>query len=309
MSAAESTTISKADRPRLLILANRKKKLVRQALVDLRPWWDQRAEVVAELDLAALTDEAVAAVPEVDLAIVLGGDGTMLACARHLLDRGVPMLGVNFGKLGFLAEFNMDDLQRHWQQIVSDGCRTTRRLMMVVRVVASTAADRGAGESEGALSESVAMNDVVITAGPPYRIIELELAIDPAVTRTNATTFSGDGVIISTPSGSTAYNMAAGGPIVSPEVDALCITPICPHSLAFRPIVVKATSELCLHVKEANKGTTLVIDGQVPIPLAAGQQVVIRRHPKSLQLIHNPELNYWKMLAKKMHWAARPRSL
>jgi NAD+ kinase len=138
-------------------------------------------------------------------------------------------------------------------------------------------------------------------------MIELEMTVDPKRAAGDGTTLSCDGLIVSTPSGSTAYNLGAGGPIVSPDIDALCVTPICPHSLAFRPLVIDAFGGVGIYVKRANEGTTLVIDGQIPRLISGGQRVWVTRHPRTLTLVHNPSLNYWKMLAKKLHWAARPR--
>jgi NAD+ kinase len=112
---------------------------------------------------------------------------------------------------------------------------------------------------------------------------------------------------MATPSGSTAYNLSAGGPIISPGIDAICITPLCPHSLAFRPIVVNATSNIWLHIMRANEGTTLVIDGQDSIHIQTGQQFMIRGYEQALNLVQNPDITYWQMLAKKLNWAARPR--
>jgi NAD+ kinase len=299
--------------PRVLILANLAKPLVASALESLRPWLAERSDVVAEPDIETLTRESARTLPRADLALVLGGDGTLLAQARHVVDLGIPLLGVNFGKLGFLAEFSLDDLHRNWDTIVNDGCHTSHRLMLEVRTDGRpdpTEADFAPAPfepTEHETIEAVALNDVVITAGPPFRMIELEVTVDIGQPNAGGTTFSGDGVIIATPSGSTAYNLSAGGPIVSPDLDALCITPLCPHSLAFRPIVASAPSGIRVLVKAANEGTTLVVDGQLPVKLGGGQEVLIHYHPRRLILVQNPALNYWKMLAKKMHWAARPR--
>ena len=292
-----------------MVMANVSRDAVAESLVEFRPWLAQRATIVAEPDIASLTDEVVAGLPEADFAIVLGGDGTILSLARRLLEKGVPLLGVNFGKLGFLAEFSIDDVKQHWDQIASGGCRVTNRLMIDVSVfTADTPLWGGAeGETGTAKFHQVAMNDAVVTAGPPFRMIELMLAIQPEPGRASATAFVGDGVVVSTPSGSTAYNMATGGPIVSPGVNVLCVSAICPQSLAFRPIVFSADRDVWLRVVRANEGTTLVIDGQESVKLEPDEQVLIRRHEKTLTLIHNPDLNYWTMLAKKMRWAASPR--
>lgn len=296
-------------RPRVLILANRQKPAVVEALDGFRPWLAARAQVVSEPDIARLTREGAASLPRADLALVLGGDGTLLAQARNIIDLDLPILGVNFGKLGFLAEYSLDDLRKHWDEVVAGQVRRTQRVVLDVMVHEADVKLNDGPSSAKPSSEFIAVNDAVITAGQPFRMIELELAIDPGPKpgSDGATTFSGDGLIVSTPSGSTAYNLAAGGAIVSPDLDAFCLTPICPHTLAFRPLVISAATPVLIRVNRANEGTTLVIDGQLPLNLKAGQQVFLRRHAKSLVLIHNPDLSYWKMLAKKMHWAARPR--
>lgn len=296
---------------RLVILANESKPPVATALAALRTWFDQRATVVAQLTLNALAgDPEAVPLPEADLAVVLGGDGTVLALAGHAAAQGIPVLGVNFGKLGFLAEFSLDDMKRHWDAIVSGRCQISRRLMLQVLVFPSGATDCLVDRLDESCCSyrAVALNDTVVTAGEPFRMIDLELAVSPSDHRTSATICSGDGIIVSTPSGSTAYNLSAGGPIVSPGIDAVCITPICPHSLAFRPLVVNADEGVRLRVLRANEGTTLVIDGHVPVKLRAGEQVFIRRHTQTLTLVNNPQLDYWKMLANKMHWAVRPRN-
>jgi NAD+ kinase len=297
-----------APNPRVIILANRAKLPVTEALSTFRPWLQKRATIVAEPDITALDRAAVNALPAADLAVVLGGDGTILALARRLVDTGVPLLGINFGKLGFLAEFKLEDVHRHWDLIAAGKCRMSHRLMIGVFVFDATAPRWGGeGDLPAHAFHRVAMNDAVVTSGPPFRMIELELAIEPEAARTNATTFSGDGVVVSTASGSTAHSLATGGPIISPSVEALSVTAICPQSLAFRPIVFSADCDVWLRLTRANEGTTLVIDGQESVKLKAGEQILIRRHAPALHLIHNPDLNYWMMLARKMRWAATPR--
>lgn len=296
-------------RPRVLILANRQKEHVPAALRGFEPWLKERAEVVANVDTAEMSRDFAKTLPPADLALVLGGDGTFLSQARAMIDLDVPLLGINFGKLGFLAEFTIDSVKAHWDAVVAGRCRTSERLVLDVKVYPAGSpewGDNGQPMPDPAF-QAVAMNDAVVTAGPTYRMIEIELAIEPKLSHTSATRFAGDGVIISTPSGSTAYNMAAGGPIVSPGVDALTVTPLCPQSLSFRPIVLNARCEVWLALHAVNHGTTLVIDGQESFQLEAGQQVLVTRHPNTVRLVHNPDYNYWTMLAHKMHWAARPR--
>ena len=297
------------DRPRVMILANKLKTAVNQALVEFRPWLADRARIVAEPDITRLTGETAAELPEADLAVVLGGDGTLLGQARHVVDREMPLLGINFGKLGFLAAFTIEDVEQHWDRIADGTCLMSDRLMIDVLVFDAEAADCRSDRLDMShlKARSLGMNDAVVTAGPPYRMIELELGIDPIGPLASTTSFSGDGVIIATPSGSTAYNLSAGGPIVTPGIDALCITPNCPHSLAFRPLVVNAGCGITIRIISTNVGTALSIDGQVSVDLDTGDQVFVRRHPRRLRLLENPSENYWKTLADKMRWAARPR--
>jgi len=295
-------------RPRLIVLANHKKPHVVEALAELRPWLAERAEVLAEPDLGQLksvsTDLPEAA--RADLALVLGGDGTMLSQGRWLAEYDVPLVGVNFGKLGFLAEFSLADLKVYWPQITAGGCPSSQRLLIEVLLHRSAGASWTINGAEGARTVTLGLNDAVITCGPPFRMIDMELAVDPPRADQRGTVFSGDGVIIATPSGSTAYNLSAGGPIVSPGIEALCITPICAYSLAFRPIVVNAGSMVHVRVCRANAGTTLVIDGQELVGLQTGDEVVVRRYGRRLKLLHHPKIDFWQMLAQKMKWAVRP---
>jgi len=297
-------------RPRVIILANASKRGVAEALEAFRPWLRERAELVAEPDTRHFDRAAAGGLPEADLVLVFGGDGTMIAQARHLVDLELPMIGINFGKLGFLAEFQLEDVKTYWDALARGELRRSQRVMLEVMVFEPGAADCRVDRLDATHRRyhGLAANDVVLAAGPPFRMIEIEMAFDPTLEGGDGTVVSGDGVIVATPSGSTAYNLAAGGPIVSPEVDAFCVTPICPHSLAFRPTILHADSAILLRLRGANEGTTLVIDGQESLHLAEQEQVFLRRHEKTIHLLRNPRRSYWEMLAHKLHWAARPRS-
>jgi len=303
--------MAKSDPLRVLILANTAKPPVIEALDQLRAFINERAKVVAEPNTCQMTDELAEDLPDADLAIVLGGDGTLLSQARHMVRRQIPMLGINFGKLGFLAEFSLEDVKNNWDQIACGDCPVAGRLMLEVMAFDAGAPDCRPGQldPERRCFHALALNEAVITAGPPFRTIELDLAINPGANQPHATRFNGDGVIISTPSGSTAYNLSAGGPIISPAAQAMGITPICPHSLAFRPIIVDGSASMSVRVIRANEGTTVVIDGQESCPIRAEQQVYVRRYEKQLQLLKNPSMHYWQMLAERMHWAASPRRI
>ncbi|MBL4699654.1 MAG: NAD(+)/NADH kinase [Phycisphaeraceae bacterium] len=286
--------------PRVWILANRKMVQVTTALKQFRPWLKERATLVAEPDIQCLTRENAAQLPEADLALVLGGDGTLLTQARKIVDQKIPLIGINFGKLGFLAEFTINDVKQHWDQIAQLQCPISNRLLIELNVYDQDVPLWGNGtwkEYKPVLS-TVALNDVVVVSGPPFRMIDLDLAIDPKLYGSHATQFTADGVILATPSGSTAYNLSAGGPIISPGIDAISITPLCPHSLAFRPIIVNAASNIWLHILRANEGTTLMIDGQDSILIEAGQQLMVRGYELPLKLVQNPDITYWQMLAK-----------
>jgi NAD+ kinase len=279
---------------RVVLLANRDKPQVTESLAAFEPWLNSHAQIILQADTH---DESPLAVPEADLILVLGGDGTLLAQARRVADLGIPIVGVNFGKLGFLTEFSPAELQDAWPQIVADQCPISQRVMLSAEVFSN---------GPEPCFRGLTMNDCVITAGPPFRMIDLELTINPQKWGSAGTHFSGDGVIVSTPSGSTAYNMSAGGPILAPDIEALVITPICPQSLAFRPIVVRGTDHLRLTLHQTNPGTTLVLDGQLSHTLAAGSRVELGIYEHRIKLVANPKMGYWKRLAKKMHWAAGP---
>lgn len=235
-----------------------------------------------------------------ELLIVLGGDGTLLAQARRCASLALPILGVNVGNLGFLAEFDVASFQRHARALFSAGAllSTSERIMLCADVLAP------GGQSA---RTELALNDCVVTAGPPFRMIELDVYIDGAP----GPTLCGDGVIVSTPIGSTAYNVSAGGPIVSPELDSFTITPIAAHSLAFRPIVLPSRCEIELRLRKANDdgrgcGTTLVLDGQTHILLSESARIRLSRSAHTVRLVRNPETTYWATLIRKLHWAAAP---
>jgi NAD+ kinase len=280
----------------VVLISNHRKPEVMAAVESFRPWLEQRANVIYEPNCE---DRVAPSVDRADLVIVLGGDGTLLSQARQLVDLEAPIVGVNFGKLGFLAEFSLEELKSDWDRIIGGQCPLSERVMLDAGVYENA-------DAEAPLFQSLAMNDCVITAGRPFRMIELAMAINPTRT-TNTTKFGGDGVIVATPSGSTAYNASAGGPIIAPDVDAMVITPICPQSLAFRAIVVNGDDRVAITLQEANEGTTLVIDGQISHRMHAGNQLRINKYARRIKLVRNPTMGYWKRLANKMQWAAGPR--
>jgi NAD+ kinase len=277
---------------RLFITANVSRPKVQPFLDAKLDWIKRHVELVGlDTDCAAPLDQL-----EADAILVLGGDGTLLAAARRLAGKQIPLMGVNFGRLGFLANFTPDEFQADFHRLIERELPITPRQILQVTV-----------ESSGvARFASIALNDAVITAGPPYHIIDLVLTVRDGLAGTGSVHCSGDGIIISTPSGSTAYNLAAGGPIVMLGVNALAITPICPHSLSFRPVVTPMTSTIAITPERVNPGTTLFCDGQSSTPLRAGDKVTITRAAHDVQLYDNPHSNPWQALAEKLHWALGP---
>jgi len=290
---------------RVFIVANPGKPHVATALESLVPWLSQRARVVGvEADGGRGRDLSSA---DADFILVLGGDGTLLSAARRLGGRQVPLMGVNFGRLGFLASFTPDNcfhyLERH---LSGDGLKVHPRQMLEASVLPAGAPCRPDDCTAVARHRrfvATALNDAVVTAGPPFHMVELEISEDdePGVK------YYGDGVIVSTASGSTAYNVSAGGPIINPDVQAFCITPICPHSLSFRPVVVSTDSTVLIVAARVNEGTTLFCDGQASTQLVAGEKVVVRRSESDALLIENPDARRWRSLAEKLHWAVSPK--
>jgi NAD+ kinase len=277
-------------RPRVLLLADRSRTDVANIIPEVRDGIQRHGDIAAELDTNADTlPEGL----EVDLAIVLGGDGTLIAQARRVLGLDLPLVGVNFGRLGFLAEFDVASLLEHAETVISTDPPIHERMALAVEVEQPGHASVDAGP---------ALNECLITAGAPFRVIEMRILIDGEV----GPGLSGDGVIVATPTGSTAYNVSAGGPIVHWSVESMIITPLAAHSLAFRPIVVAGDSELTLEVTRANEGTALVLDGQVTVPLGTGSRATIRRHPSKSKFVASPETTYWRILLDKLRWAVPP---
>lgn len=242
---------------------------------------------------------------QADLIVVLGGDGTLLSAARRLAGRAIPLVGVNFGRLGFLASFTPEEVLPMLDGALANKLKARPRMVIEASVLPADATEPAidcAAVQKRRRFVATALNDVVVTAGAPFSMIELEVAADDQT----GITFSGDGVIVSTPSGSTAYNVSAGGPIISADLDAIGICPICPHSLAFRPLVLSPRSVVQVCCLKVNDGTTLFCDGQASTQLKQDERIIVRRGDHPVLLLENPQHRDWKTLAAKLHWAIRP---
>lgn len=224
---------------------------------------------------------------------MIGGDGTLIGEARRLAHREIPIAGINVGRLGFLAEFDVDSFAEHAPKLLADGAP-----VFACRLLAATVTRGGDVIADGI----TAVNDIALSAGAPFRMIEIGLEIDGQ----RGPVLPGDGMIIASPIGSTAYNLSAGGPIVHPHVEGMVLTPIAPQSLAFRPIVLRADSVVTLEVRRANAGTAFVRDGRVVTGLETGDRVEVCQSDRSARLFLNPATSYWQIVQEKLHWAAPP---
>jgi NAD+ kinase len=224
----------------------------------------------------------------VDLILVLGGDGTMIAVARMLGDREAPVLGVNYGGLGYLAEFRIEELYQALESILSGNFRLDKRVMLDVEL------RRG----DELITHNRVLNDVVINKSALARIIEIEAYLNQHFVNS----FRADGLIISTPTGSTAYNLSAGGPVIFPSMNAVVITPICPFTLSNRPIVVPDDATIELLLKTDQEEVTLTLDGQVGVSLKVEDRAVIRKSSVAFNLVQPSNRNYFDVLRDKLRW-------
>jgi NAD+ kinase len=295
----------RAAKLRLFVLGNGRKPRVQAEAANLAKIISDRAEIV----LTDLRQERDLSELEADLAIVLGGDGAVLRAARQLGYRQVPALGVNLGKLGFLAEVDPRDFAASFENILAGQFLVVKHLMFQCtlqrlepdRSVADNGPRRRAPRLRAHSPRGMlGLNEVMVHTGPRCRMLDIDLIVDGE----QVTTYSADGLIIATPVGSTAHSLAAGGPIVRQDLSAFVITPICPHTLTNRPLVDSAdkTFQLVVHQNDSN----LVIDGQIQIPLYRGDRVTVRAAPVTFGLVQIPGHSYYRRLRDKLSWGGQP---
>jgi len=258
-------------------------------------WLLQRGlQVVADEEVGEVTGQPpvprALLAARVDLVIVLGGDGTLLSVARAVSERPVAILGVNLGTLGFLTEIALDELFAALERVLAGEVRVEPRMRLEVRALR-------AGEELGSY---LALNDAVLTKGDLARMIDLETRAGGS----QVTTYHADGLIVATPTGSTAYSLSAGGPIVLPELEAFVLTPICPHTLTQRPLVLPHSSQIEICVRSRDE-VQLTVDGQEGIALRPGDVVAVRRSDRPIRLIASPFRNRFEILREKLHWGTR----
>lgn len=222
---------------------------------------------------------------KVDLAIVMGGDGTMLSVARTLMDSDIPLVGINRGRFGFLTDLRAEDMLQQMNKILAGEYQIETRMLLQASVY------RG-----GRLThQGVALNDIVVKSG--LRLIELEVEIDGKFMHKQR----GDGLIISTPTGTTAYALSAGGPILHPDLDAIALVPISPHTLSNRPIVLSSASRIEVNLVQVDDAQ-ISYDGQFQLTLEVGDKVLVQRAAKDITLLHPHDYSYFEMLRNKLNW-------
>jgi NAD+ kinase len=284
--------------PRVAIISKPQKEELRQTLPELVLWLKAHGyePLLDPVSANYVADEKVCPRPEMaalnpDLAIVLGGDGTLLAAARVFARIGVPILSVNLGALGFLTEIRLADLYTHLDAWNAKCCTAESRSMLHTELW-----------RDGKLHQQhESLNDVVVAKGAIARMGHFRVEVDDQL----AASFRADGVIVATPTGSTAYSLAAGGPVLVPATDTLIVTPICPHQLTLRPIVVPGQSHIQVRIEGVPDQTYLTVDGQEAVQVRVGDELRCRRSDFSVKLIRLSSNGFFDVLRSKLKWGER----
>lgn len=277
------------------IISRPRRSIIAEIVPPLLNWLKKRsvstlidAETASSLNQGESGRTREEILQEADLLLVLGGDGTILGASREAAPRGIPILPINLGGLGFLTSFTLEELYPALEDALSGRAAISERVLLLVE----------RAQNEKLLTQQRVLNEAVLHKGTLARMIELELYIDGGF----VCRYRADGLIVATPTGSTAYSMSAGGPIVHPAVESILITPICPHTLSDRPVVVPDTSKVEVRFSEDTASVFLTMDGQIGVPLQAGDRVRITRAPERLKLIHPPKKSYFEILRNKLKW-------
>jgi NAD+ kinase len=280
------------------IVSKPKKAEIREIVPQLVEWLHNRdIEVSIDKETGSILESSEKCLTrnelpgKVDLLIVLGGDGTLLAAARALYRHEVPIFAVNLGDLGFLTVITRDELYPALEGVLSGNYRSERRVQIEGELV----------RADEALSTFRALNDVVLNKGAIARIQDFEVYADGEF----ISNYKSDGLIISTPTGSTAYSLAAGGPVVSPTVEAFIVTPICAHTLTNRPLVLQDSANIEIVVKSQREAAYLTVDGQVGIATHSEDIIRVRKSDSFVELIQPPQRNYYEILRQKLKWGER----
>ncbi|MSR30006.1 MAG: NAD(+)/NADH kinase [Gemmataceae bacterium] len=272
---------------RIFVLGNALRPGVVEQAERLLPFIKKHCQVV----LVDLEQKEDLSRHQADLTLVLGGDGAILRAARQMGYQQYPVLGINLGRLGFLADLGVQELESCLPQVAKGDFRITNHVMFECT-----------GSHPAMGGPHLGLNEVVIHAGAPFHMIDMELQID----QETVCTYTADGLILSTPIGSTAHNLSAGGPIINQELEAFAITPICPHVLTGRSLVDSAGKTFQIKVTRAAFGTTLVIDGQDRFPIESGTVITIKKAPVQFRLAKVTGKSLYKSLREKLNWGLQP---
>ncbi len=287
---------------RVGIVANAEKEKSPELTIRLREWIvGQGAEVFLEKRIAEKLGfkdglDRISLASTTDLLVVFGGDGTMLRTARAVREFDIPIVGINLGSFGYLTEVNIQEMEDAMRLILKGDFQTEKRMMLDVVI------ERGDG---GQIRERTVLNDVVINRGNLSRIVDLETSVDEHY----LTTFKADGLILSTPTGSTAYSLSAGGPIVFPQQDSIILNPICPHTLTNRPIILPENVIVKIILWTKEMGATVTMDGQASFILEAGDTCTVRKSRYVTKLVTSPHRDYMQILRSKLGWGLLPAGI
>lgn len=282
-------------RPKVMLLGSSDSH-IEPVIASLRPTIESHSEIVLEdFGHSKPLDEV-----DADFVLVFGGDGSILRSAKQMGERQRPVLGINLGKLGFLADLSPDEFRRIYGDVCNGGYRTIEHLMLCCEV----------WQAERMLCQQIGLNEVAVLGGPPYSIMEIDLYVDSKW----VTTYSCDGLIISTPVGSTAHSLSAGGPILRKDLQAVVISPISPHTLTMRPVVDSADCEFEMRVHRRDgpvhrDETAVVVDGSVAHSVGPDDRILVRRADHCFQMIQVPGQGYYRTLRDKLGWGGRLRQL
>ena len=283
---------------RVGIVSKPKKTEVREIVPGLLAWLHERSiEAFMDKETGAIMETRERCLTRnempsrVDLLVVLGGDGTLLATARALNRKPVPILAVNLGGLGFLTEITREELLPTLETVLAGTHQTDRRVQIEGELI----------RADEILTPFLALNDVVLNKGAIARILDFEVRVNGQ----KVSTYKSDGLIVSTPTGSTAYSLAAGGPIVTPSVEAFLVTPICAHTLTHRPLVLPNTASIEVTVKSLREAAYLTVDRQVGIAAHSEDVVRMRKADSYVELVRPPSTPYFEILQKKLKWGER----
>lgn len=295
--------VAAGKKPRTMIIGNPEKPSTPEAIARLQSVMRDRVEVVG-VDLSRQLASAASA-QDIDFFLVVGGDGTLLGAARALHQMQVPIIGVHLGHLGFLTAFTQEEFPRHLDTLLAGKLPISHRATLECTLERGDGAAKENLATPGVVYEdfrSFAINECALMAGAPFKIIRMFLFINgqPMVE------VAGDGLIVSTPGGSSAYNLSAGGPLVDPNVKAIVVTPLNPHSITHKPAVVEQSSEIEVVAERVNEGTTCMLDGQIATPIRDGDRITIRLGKHELLLARNPSIGDWQALQDRLHWGRMP---